>query len=253
MIRQDGFSGADDTKYDPSSKKKLEGEKDRENIYTDGQTSAKFVLTDADSDEPVIENRKKKKRKVTYSRKSKPILPLDAYSLAWLIFNSFGEAITIEEMLSISPLSNILRHLPKHMTISRGNFDRSFKISYAASTIFDDLRCAIYMTYTHLLPPFCYINSGFDHRTKPKIITALIINFINKLAREFRFPSDITTAISTLVIHFFKSSYLYEDTGKKRLHIFIYIPFRRSLYIAVFGYLQWSLVVYCPDKHRLWI
>ena len=215
MIRQDGFSGADDTKYDPSSKKDQNEGKDRENIYTDGQTSAKFVLTDADSDEPIIEKRKKKRRKVTYSRKSKPILALDAYSLAWLIFNSFGEAITIEEMLSISPLSNISRHLPKHMTISRGNFDKSFKVSYAATTIYDDLRCAIYMTYTHLLPPFCYINSGFDHRTKPKIITALIISFINKLARDFRFPSNITTAISTLVIHFFKSSYLYENTGKR--------------------------------------
>ena len=250
MIRQDGFSGADDTKYDPSSKKDKDDGKDRENIYTDGQTSAKFVLTDADSDEPVIEKRKKKRRKVTYSRKSKPILPLDAYSLAWLIFNSFGEAITIEEMLSISPISNILRHLPKHMTISRGNFDRPFKTSYAASKIYDDMRCAIYMTYTHLLPPFCYINSGFDHRTKPNIITALVINFINKLAREFRFPSDITTAISTLVIHFFKSSYLYENTGRQmNVNSFIYIPFRRSLYIAVFGYLQWSPVLHSPDKH----
>ena len=214
MIRQDGFSGADDRIYDPSSKKLLDEGNDRENIYTDGQTSAKFVLTDADSDEPVIEKRKRKRRKVTYSRKSKPIQPLDAYSLAWLTFNSFGEAITIEEMLTISSLSNISRHLPKHMTISKGNFDKIFKISYAKSTIYDDMRCAIYMTYTHLLPPFCYINSGFDHRTKPNIITALIVNFIKKLARDFRFPSDITTAISSLVIHFFKTSTLYENTGE---------------------------------------
>ena len=215
MVRQDGFSGAEDRIYDPSWKKANDEGNDRENIYTDGQTSAKFVLTDADSDEPVIEKRTKKRRKVTYSRKSKPIQPLDAYSLAWLIFNSFGEAITIEEMLSISSLSNISRHLPRHMTISRGNFDKIFKISYAKSTIYDDLRCAIYMTYTHLLPPFCYINSGFDDRTKPNIITALIVNFINKLATEFRFPPNITTAISALVLHFFKTSDLYKNSGNE--------------------------------------
>ena len=118
-------------------------------------------------------------------------------------------------MLSISSFSNLGRHFPRHMTISKGNFDRAFKSSSELATIYDKMRCAIYMTYTHLSSPFVHIQSGFQDRTKPNIITALIINFVNKLANEFRFPNDITTALSKLVLHYYKSSNLYE-TGNSR-------------------------------------
>ena len=205
-IRRNGWSQSNSKNCDPFELKKSQKSKNTKDIYSNGETSARFVITGSET-EPVIVNerpqkRKRVKKKVKGTRNVKVV---DVYSIAIIAMRIMGCPITIKQILLVSPVRNLGRYLPRHMKLSSSSCDHMFKFTRTDwRNFFDELRCSLLVTYYHLLKPFT--NGIEDLIDNQNIIYVLLTKHIEYLCQVFRLPQDVKTIIKLQSLSTFNQS-----------------------------------------------